>query len=317
VNQTNFKKPVKHLFLPGELYKVHRRPMQPQIVINDSNQGIKIIDPWREEVKAIIAFTENYISSGTKDQWCFRSDGNAMLVLSGENRTVCWLSLEGGQSYDLKCPPFPRIADLRYVWNEDSFLITGGKSSKVYQLEWQEGTPIFVDISSLESRRSQLAWRCTLDKIFLLNSNVLRVESDKHQMLYHNFNEEADQIGIANWRYQIVSAVVAPKPIATAEGCYSFVSREGKAESVNTNLLPISLIRLASFNKRVFVMYDYEVYFLKENGEIDNTYSAPTNFCYSDLDTIPAQNGYTSALVLGCKSLNGSDSQLLVYQLDS
>lgn len=316
MNQINVTNPEKNLVLRGELHKVHRHPMHPQIVIHDGNQGVQIIDPWREEVKAVVPFTKNYISSKTSDEWCFRSDGNAMLVLSGENRTVCLLSLEGGHSYDLECPPIPRIADLRYVWNEDSFWITGGKSSSVYKLEWQESTPIFVEISSIESRRSQRGWRRTLDKISLLHSNVLRIESDKYQMLYHSVDEETAQIGIANWRDEIVSTVLAPKPIATVEGSYSFASWEGKGESVTTNLLPLSLVRLASFNERLFVMYDDEVYSLKKNGEIENNYPAPTNFCYTDLDTIPAQIGYPPALVVGCKSLNSSDSQLLVYRLD-
>ncbi|AFZ26464.1 hypothetical protein Cylst_4374 [Cylindrospermum stagnale PCC 7417] len=310
-----FKDVYKKIVLPGELYKLHRRPMHPEIVINDSNTGVQIIDPWSEQIKAHIPFTENYNSSGATDEWCLRSDGKAMLALNEDNPTGCWLSLEGGASYDIECPLMPRIGDLRYVWDEDSFLLSGGKSYNFYKLGWKENIPVFTEISSIESRRAQWGWRIILSSISALNSNVLRVESDLFQMLYHNGVDKPEQIGLANWRDETVWSVIPPKPVPTVAGPFSLISTEGNKESIDIDLFPLSLIKLAALANQLFVMYEYEVYSLNQNGEIEFTYSAPENFCFSDLDTIPAKNGYPPALVLGCKSLNGSDSELLVFSL--
>jgi hypothetical protein len=317
VNQLKVTYPDKEVAVKGNLYKLHRRPIHPEIIINDSDQGVQIIDPWREEVKALIPFIDNYRSAGTRDEWCFQADGKTMLILSGENRMGYWLSLEGDSSYKLECPPMPRIADLRYVWDENSFWITGGKSHRVYKLEWHESTPRFREVSSIESRRVQRGWRRTLDSISLLDSNVLRVEPEQSQMLYHSLAKEPAQIGVANWSDEKVWTVSAPKPIPTVMGSYSLTNLEGKSESVNTRLFPLSLIRLASFTNRLFIMYEHEVYSLNENGQIEITYPAPENFRYIDLDTIPAQSEYPAALVIGCKSIHGSNSKLLIYELET
>lgn len=308
--------PDKEIAVKGNLYNLHRRPMHPEVIINDSDHGVQIIEPWLGEIKALIPFNENFTYAGIRNEWCFQADGKNMMVLSEENRMAIWLSLQEDSSFLLECPPMPRIADFRYVWDESSCWITGGKSNRVYKIEWYKNTPVFRQVSSIESRRVQRKWRSTLESISLFDSNVLRVEPEKLQMLYHNLKNDPSQIGIANWSDEMILTVSAPKPIPTAMGSYSMTNLEGKSENIQTSLYPRSLISLASLNNRLYIMYEDEAFCLNNQGEIEFIYPAPENFRYVDMDTIPSLSDFPPTLIIGCQSQNSSISKLLIYKIE-
>jgi hypothetical protein len=279
------------LAIAGDVYKIQRRPMHNHIVINNGYQGLRVIDPWTGNDVLGVDFTKDYDNSGIVDEWCFRADGQVILVLNEESRAACWLSLEGGGlSYDLKCPPLNRLIDLRYLWEGDSFWITGGKSYSFFQLQWQDSVPAFVESSGIKARIAHRAWRQALDRLPDSKCNVLRVESDKSQILYHHFSEKPGRVGAVSWHHETMWSAPAPEEVP----------------------------RLAFHEGRMFVLHEYEAHSLNEQGQVEAVYPVPQGFHYSDLDTVPAQNDYPAALVLVCSSLADPQvTQLLVYRLDN
>src|SRR5215510_6945531 len=139
--------------LEGDVYQIQRRPMHPHIVVNNDYRGVRILDPWSRTDVLRADFTDEYRASGVISEWCFRSDGAIVLVLNEEPRKACWVPLAPeGRTYAVACPPFRRIADLRYLWKGESFWITGGKSHDFYELQWQEGLPVFAASGGLKAR---------------------------------------------------------------------------------------------------------------------------------------------------------------------
>ncbi|MEH2110511.1 hypothetical protein [Nostoc sp.] len=277
--------------IAGDIYKVQRRPMHSHIVINNNYQGIRVVDPWNGNDLLQVDFTEGYSNSGIINEWCFRADGQAVLILNEEHRTASLLSLESNlPSYSLLCPSVQRVIDLRYIWEKNLFWITGGKSYAFFHLEWQGDIPIFVERSGMQARIAHRSWRRALDKLPVSNCNVLRVEADKSQMLYHDFSEKSGQVGVVSWQDEISWSAPAPEEVS----------------------------RLAFDGKQMFILHEYEVHALNEQGQIETVYPVPEGFHYSGLDTIPAQDNKPAALVLVCNSLSDPHyNQFLVYQLDS
>ncbi len=276
--------------ITGDIYKVQRRPMHSHIIINNNYQGIKVIDIWNGNNLLQVDFTEGYSDSGIIDDWCFRADGQAILTLNEECRTASLLSLEiDKSSYSLSCPSVQRVMDLRYLWVGDLFWITGGKSYGFFHLQWHDNMPIFIESSGMQARIAHRDWRRALDKLPVSTCNVLREEPDKSQMLYHDFSEKPGQIGVISWQHEISWSAQAPEEVP----------------------------RLAFDGKHMFILYEYEVHALNEQGQIETVYPAPEGFHYSGLDTVPAQDGNPAALVLICNSLSDSNyNQVLVYQLN-
>jgi hypothetical protein len=277
--------------LAKDVYKVQKRPGHCQIVVNNGYQGIKVIDPWSGTEVIEVSFTANYADSRVISEWCFRADGEAILLLNEENRKACWLALDSsGKLYDLDCPPFKIITDLRYIWEDDLFWITSGKSYKFFQLQWQDGLPMFVESSGIKARIAHRAWRQALDRLPVEGCNVLRVEPDKSQMLYHHFSASPGQVGVVSWSDETIWSAPAP----------------------------LEVPRLAFHKAQMFILYEYEVHAINEQGQIEVVYPVPEGFHYSGLDTIPAQDDQSAALVLVCSSLSTpSLNQVLVYRLDS
>ena len=277
--------------IEGEIYLVQRRPMHPHVVVNNKNQGIRVLDPWRGIDILQVSFTEKYDSSGMINGWCFRADGKAVLVLNEETRNACLLPLEAeGSSYDLKCPPLREIIDLRYVWENDSFWLTGGRSFAYFNLQWQDGEPVFVERGGIYGRKEHRAWCQALDQIQVLSSQVLRVEPDKAQMIYYDSSKHPETIGVLSWRDETTWLVSA-----------------------------LDYVPVMAFHKgHMFLMYEHEVHAINQQGQVVTIYPAPQGFYCCGLDTIPYHDMYPAALVLACSSLSHpKHSQILVYKLDN
>ncbi len=289
MTRQKMKNLVKQFILKGDVYRVQRRPLHSHIVINDDYHGIRIIDPWSGADVLRVGFTEEYrTAGGAISGWCLRSDGDTALVLNEEPRMACWLPLkpEGG-SCNVVCPPFQHVANLSYLWETDSFWITDGKSHDFYELQWREGLPIFV--ANEKVRIVHPAWSRTLERLPLEGCNVMRVESDKSQILYHCFGDSPRGAGMLNWRSGVTWFARVMEDVQ----------------------------RLAFHEDRMFVMYDYEVHALNGQGQVETVYPAPNNFRYSGLDTLPAKDMHPAALVLICWSQHDPHlNQCLVYQLE-
>lgn len=276
--------------IEGEIYMVQRRPMHPHVVMNDKYQGIQVLDPWRGTDIFKVSFTGEYDSSGMSNGWCFRADGKAVLVLNEETRNACLLSLEAeGSSYSLKSPPLREITDLRYVWENDSFWLTGGKSFAYFNLQWHDGEPLFVERGGIYARKEHRAWCQALDQIQVLSSQVLRVEPDKAQMIYYDSSKHPETIGVLSW-----------------------------CDKTKWSVPAVRYVPVMAFHKEyMFLMYEHEVHAINQQGMVVAIYNTPEGFYGCGLDTLPSQDTYPAALVLACSSLSEpKHSQILVYRLD-
>lgn len=287
------KTPDQSFRVEGEIYMLQRRPQHSHVVVNDRYQGIRVLDPWLGTEVQRVAFTEGYDKSGVINGWCLRSDGNAVLVLHEKSRTASLLSLTTDTpSYDLPAPPLPNIADLRYIWEKDSFWLTGGNSFAFFNLLMENGRPTFVKKASIRARRAHRAWCKALDELQVLTSEVLRVEPDKKRLIYYDSTVKPEQIGVLNWHHPSRSKWSLPR----------------------SKYLPV----MAFGKERMFLMYENEVHAINQNGCLEAIYSAPDGFSCCGLDILPAPN---AALVLACRPLNHpmknrSHSQILLYRLD-
>ncbi|HAG81209.1 MAG TPA: hypothetical protein DCL61_08560, partial [Cyanobacteria bacterium UBA12227] len=282
--------PDRSFTIEGEIYRLQRRPMHSHIVVNDNYQGIRVLDPWIGTDVIQVGFTQGYDTYGMIDGWCFRSDGKAVLILNEDSRSACLLSLKAeGVSYDLKCPPLQQIIDLRYLWENDSLWLTGGKSFAYFNLQWQDGELAFVEKARVNARIANTAWCRALGTIQVLNSQVLRVEPDKAQMLYYDSSKQPETFGVLSW-----------------------------CDEAKWSVPALEYVPVMAFHKEhMFLMYEHEVHAINQQGMVETIYDVPEGFYCTGVDTLPSQDTYSAALVIACTSLSEpKHSQILVYRLD-
>ena len=275
--------------VPGDVYRVQRRPTFDQIVINDDYKGVRVLNPWTGADLIRAGFTAEYGESGIISEWCFRADGNSVLVLNEKPRSACLISLESSTSRNVLCPPLRLVTDIRYVWEGDSLWITGGKSHDFYELQWHGETPAFVASGGLRARLAHPAWRRALEGLPVDQSHVERVEPDRSRLLYHVFVDTPGRVGMIDWRSGATWSAQAADEV------------------------PI----LAFHDDRMFIMHEFEVQRITRHGEVDAVYPAPMDFRYSGMDTLPAIGGRPAALVVMCTAqFNPRLARCLVYRLD-
>jgi hypothetical protein len=277
--------------LSTDIYIIQRRPFHSHIVVNDGYQGIRVVNPWSKKDVFQVGFAETYDKSGIINAWCLRADGKIAVVFNEESRTACWLPLEEGAiSFDFECPPLRRIMDLRYFWEGDSFWITGGKSYGFFKLQWQDNKPKFVESSGREAWTSNRSWCRALNQLPSNQCNVIRVEPDQGQMIFHDFSTSPGSVGVVSWHDKTIWSAPAPEEVP----------------------------RLA-FNKGLmFVLHEYEIHALNNLGQIEAIYPVLEGFHYTDLDTMPEREGYPGALISVSSSLSGKIlSCISLYRLGS
>jgi hypothetical protein len=278
----------------ADIYKIQRLPLSTHLVINNKYEGVKVIDPWQNGAEMLnISFSKNYLSRGSIDGWCFRSDGKAILVMDEQNNySASLLFLESGEKYDLAYPPFKHLQDLRYCWEKDSFWLTGGHSSDVYKLEWQKGIPTFVESTSIKARAEQRDWKQALGKILTYTSNVYTLHTDLGQIVYQSKVNGENRIGMVNWKDGSEWSAPAPEYAPVA----------------------------AYHNKKMFYILDRECYQINDKCEIEASYPLmlPHPYEYRGLEILPASETTPAALVLMANSSDkdGLHSRFLIYKLE-
>lgn len=275
----------------GATYMLQRRPMHPHIVINNKYEGISILEPWSGKQVLQVNFPSCYDPYGIIDGWCFRSDGKAVLTFNKQSSTACLLSLEiNGASYNFESPKLQNFADLRYIWENNSFWLTGGKSLGYFNLIWQEGLPVFVQKGGIKATIAHKNWRSLVGGINCFKATVLRLQTDLSQILYYDASEQPPDIKISNWHLQTTRSVVIPEYVS-----------------------------IAAFNERlVFLAYEHEVHAINQQGQVETIYSVPPGFYCGGIDTLTAIANYPASLILACSSWNEpKQTQILVYQLDN
>lgn len=285
--------PELEFFLDSDIYRMQRRPLHRQIVVNDDYRGIRAIDLQTGEEVVQSAFSDRYDESGIIHAWCFRADGEAVVVFNEDSRTACWLSLApSGPVHDVDCSVLQSFTDLRYFWEGDSFWLTSGKFFGFFKLQWQdEGLLKFVAAEGKEARDAHRAWCRALDRIPLYRCNVERVEPDLAQLLFHDFSEPPGRVGLANWHDGIDWVATAPAEVL------------GLAFST----VPKGLM---------FIQYDHKIDAIDRQGQIETSYPVPEGFRYIALDVVPRRADDPAALVAVCSAQTGPIlSRVSVYPL--
>ncbi|MDQ2808501.1 MAG: hypothetical protein M3Z04_16570 [Chloroflexota bacterium] len=138
-----------------------------------------------------------------------------------------------------------------------------------------------------------------MDLLPSYKANVLRVESDHAQMLYHDFSHNPGRVGVVSWHRR-----------STAEDDEITVEQSWSA--------PVSgeIPALAFAAGYMFILQEYEVHALNSRGEVELIYPVPEGCQYVGFDTIPAHGSNPVALILVCSSLaNGGMATASVYTL--
>ena len=281
--------PIQELPIAGDAYKLQRRPRHPHVVINDSYQGLRIIDPVARQDVLRHPYPKRFLESPVASEWCLRSDGGAVLVLSAETRTACLLLLAEDRSFDLDAPELRSIHDIRYIWDERSFFVTGGKSQNFFELIWRDGAPSFVPADSLRVRTAHPLWRRAIDQLPIDGCNVLRVEPDESRVLYYKFAPEPGELGTLSW----------------------------DGEPRWTSPAPREVPRLAFYSQRAYLLQEREVHELDAHGAVRAVFSAPEGTHLVDLDILPATDSRRPELMVLASAIGDQeDSRLLIYEVD-
>jgi hypothetical protein len=275
----------------GEIYRLQRRPEYSQVVVNDRYQGILAFDIWTGRQEVQIPFTPSYGSSGFIDAWCFRADGNAIIVMEEDERTACWLSLiPEVLSYDLEAPRFDRLYNLRYAWREDLCLVGKGLGQPTYNLRAEEPRRVaFVEVSLPEARALSADWYYLLLGISSLDHDIERTITEESRLVWHRTDQTDRRVGVRDWARHLMWSAPIDGEVA----------------------------RLAFFGGLMFVLHEYEAHAIDSSGVVKCTYPAPPGYYFSDLDTIPPHDGYPPALAIAASGLNEEyENCILVYAIE-
>ncbi len=277
--------------LAGDVYKAQRRPGHAHLLVNQDYEGISVLDVWQQRIISTIPFPPRFAAARIIDNWCLRADGNAVMLLNEEERFASFLSLTQNEpAYDLEIPSAIRdVQDLRYLWQEDAFWLAGGRTVSIFTLQEQKNTPVLVEKSNLQARIAQTGWVRALDLLPTYRCNVLSVQSDTGEIRYHTFADRP-VVGVLNWKDSFRLSVPAPEEVPN----------------------------LAFGAGRLFILQEYEIHELNEQGEIQAVYPVTDGFHYYCFDTLRANQGRPPALVaIASKLSDDRASQVQVYHLDN
>ncbi|GEM_PF-3202707 len=282
--------PTQQLSLPGDVYRIQRRPGTAQLILNDNYQGLRVFDPWSASNNIQAAFPDGYDSTGIVHVWCFRADGQAALVLNAESHIAAWMPLSLTDPHAGQAFMFPAAYNplhVRCLWEDDTLLITD-KSQSFLRLVWSDGQPTLIPSTSLDVRIQEPIWRRALDRLPQA-CTILRQEADTQRMLYYEYTEQLARIGIISWRNQ---------------------SEDWSIPA------PDTVFRLASSSQSLFVLQESEVQQWNRDGALEAIYAAPTGYRCFDLDTLATHNNTVTLAVLCTPESGSMVDQLLLYTLE-
>ena len=287
------KQPDLIFSLEGDIYKMQRRPGYAQLLINQNYAGISVLDIWNQQISSTVAFPQAFASTQVIDAWCLRADGQSVILFNQEQRVAVYFSLQSGEpAYRLDIPAaIDNVQDLRYLWQEDTLLLSGGKTSCIFSLEWPDNQPVFVPKSNLQARISQRDWVRALGLLPIYRCNVLQVQNDTGEMLYYDYRVTGKPvIGVVNWKLSAHWSVPAPEEVL----------RLGYSASA----------------RLLFVMDEYEIRAFDRQGVVQAIYPVADGFHYSGLDTLPPDQEHPATLVANASKLSNEHQNLVhVYFL--
>lgn len=280
--------PARSFVLPGDVYRVQRRPGHPQLVVNDGYEGIAVVDPWDGDVVARVPFSPAFHRAGSVDAWIFRADGDAVLVLNEEDAAACILSLAGGAPRDLAVPETLALPSLAALWNGDVLWATSGKYMQSFRVETAAANPEFSARSSIAARAAETSWRTALDAVRLFQCNVLRVEMDLARMVFYNYTAQPPHLGVVDWGTRTVRA----HPCAAQPA------------------------RAAASERGIVVMGEIVAGLVDADGAMETICEAPEGMRFLDVAVLPADSGRAETLVVLARPENGTlESHFLLFEL--
>jgi hypothetical protein len=278
------KQPDLLFTLEGDIYKAQRRPGSAQLLINQDYSGISVLDVWNQQMSSTRAFPQAFAQAQVIDAWCIHADGNLVVLFNQEQRVAVYFSLNVGESaYQLNIPAaIDDFQDLRYLWQGETLLLSGGKTSRIFSLEWPQKQPVFVQKSNLQARLSHPDWVRALGLLPMYRCTVLQVQSDRGEMLYHEVTDKP-VVGSVNWKIPSHWSVPAPKEVPG----------------------------LASSDGNLFVLHEYEIHALNTQGEVQTIYPVANGFHYSCFDTLQPDQEHPAALVAIASKLSNERQNLV------
>jgi hypothetical protein len=283
------KQPDLIFSLEGDIYKAQRRPGYAQLIINQDYSGISVLDVWNQQISSTVTFPQAFAEAQVIDAWCLRANGKSVVLFNQEQRIAVYFSLDLGESaYSLNIPTAVNdFQDLRYLWQGDTLLLSGGKTSRIFSLEWLDNQPVFVQKGNLQTHIAQPGWVRALDQLPTYHCNVLRVQCDTGEMLYHNVTDKP-VVGVVNWKAPSQLSMPAPKEVP------------GVAYAAG----------------HLFVLHEYEIHALDSQGAVQAIYPVANGFHYSCFDALQPDQEHPAALVAIASKLSNERQNLVhVYFL--
>lgn len=282
--------------LDGDAYRLQRRPRHRELVSNDGGRALLrlSLDPagWREPVR--VPISPGFPPDHSVHAWCFRDDGARAVVFS-ERGAGTWLSFEGEPARDVAAPAFTtghpeeRYDDVRYVWEGERLIVTGGSISNFWDLRDEGGQLRFEKLVSIYVRRDATAWRTAEDALSALTARVLRTEPDEARILAYDYRTPPGQLVALCWRDDARTLRVPA---------------------------PAYVPQLACDGARFYLLYDHEVQAVDAAGHITDIFLAPDGTYLRALETLPATGGEPAILaVIAAPLAGGGPSQLLGFHL--
>lgn len=276
--------------LGGDIYRLQRRPQHQEVVINDRYQGVLAVNIWTGKREIQVPFGQGYDSSGFIDAWCFRDDGNAVIVMHEEGRYASWLSLDPGkQSYEIEAARFDRLFNLRYLWHGDLFLIGKRFGEARYTLQAEQGHPVFMEVTLAEALTLSPDWLCVQSGVSSHGHTVERIMPEESRLVWHRF-QPPERVGVLDCTSRLIWSAPIDGDVA----------------------------RLAFLGDVMFILQEYEAHAIDRVGAIRCVYHAPPGYYFTDLDTIPTHRGYPPAVAIACNAINPSyDDSIAVFAIEA
>jgi hypothetical protein len=259
----------------ADVYRMHRRVGEPQIVVNDDYRGLRVIDLWSGEDVARFPFPEERQGFGVIDAWAFRADGDLAAVFEDESRSACIVSLRDGTRQAIEHPSWPVTTGMPYHWRGDTLWLKDPESFAFAALDPRTGA--FTEDDGLRALQTNRAWRRALDRMRRRSAACERVEPELEQFL------------------------------VIVHGDHPHVGRIGWADQPD-RLHPTirGVARLASLGESLVALAEYELVVLDERGIEQSRHAAPKGFHFLDVETLPSSNGQPAAVVTAASALDGS-----------
>ncbi|HUQ07187.1 MAG TPA: hypothetical protein VM261_32070 [Kofleriaceae bacterium] len=270
----------------GDIYRMHRRPNAPHVVVNDDYRGVRVIDPRSGEDYSRVAFSPDYAASGIVNGWAFSADGDLVATFDDDAQRGCLLSLAKGTRRVISHPGWISTFAMPYDWRDGTLWLHDAESFSFASIDASTGITTGDDgFRALQENRS---WRRALDRMRRMNAGSVRVEPElAHSLVI--IEGDGKRVGRIGWADQPDLVVAAPSGVC----------------------------RLAAMSENLITLAEYEVRVLSSNGETLGRHVAPAGFHFLDVETLPETSEHPAVIVTLASALDGSRvSRITSYALN-